>query len=1566
MRVCYGFFWLDFMIDFFKRLAYGLSFFAVFLSWTIQAAEPESSELTQLKLQLLWKHQFEFAGFYAAIEKGFYREQGLDVIPEEYNPGISVVDRVLSGEVDYGVSDASLIIERSRGKPVILLANIFQHSPTILISLRDSGIISPSHLVGKRVMLSPHEESNASILAMLDSESVSLDRIEILPHTFNVDYLIDGTVDVMSAYASNEPGILKEKKIPFNVIDPINYGIDFYGNNIFTSAKKLQNDPVQVQKFVLATLKGWEYALKHPDEIIDLILEKYSTEKSRSALAYEANILRRYIVADFIPLGDVDNDRINRILDIYKQLGVVDKNYQLNNFSYQAYEQNTSISLNSQEKEWIRTHPFVYLGVDPAWPPFEFFDEKGRYQGIVADYIELISKKTGINFIAKHYANWQEVLNASKSGDVDLLPAIMASSDRREYLDFSASYLEYPMVIVTEKDSEFVGSLDVLKGRQVAVINGYVTEDLIRAYYPGVILKTFDTLSEALTALANKEIDALVDNLASISYSITKLGLSNLKVNASTPYNFELAFATQKGNDILMSIINKSLISITQREQRDIQDHWIKLNKTSLFDFKKLLVILAVIAASVLLIILWNWRLTVEINTRKRLEKKLTQSRNDLQYRNQVMELMIKGRPVNQVLIHLIEYLESGQSGISVGFFLYNTKKQQFEQVISKRLPDELVMASVDMDLKSKQSAVAAAALSGQRQICQSIVDCAFDPHFSDLNRKYQLNSCWAEPIFSTIGQVLGVFAVYQSHEAQPTGEDLEWIRDISLLVTLILEKDRHNQMLNQLSMAVEQSGSAIFITDNKGIIEYINSKFTEMTGYTSRDVVGKKTSILKSGRNDPQIYADLWGQLLSGDKWQGILYNRKKNGDYYWAAETISPVFNDEHEIHYFVAVKEDVTHKREAEEALRISETRFRNLVESTNVIAWEQDPQTLSFTYVSPHAERLLGFPVEKWYQEQFWANHIYAVDKDQVIVTRQKVLETLKDYSTEYRIIKSDGSYLWMRDMVTVEQKKTDGRVLLRGFLIDINENKLIEEALENARLEAEHASRVKSEFLATMSHELRTPMNGVLGMAQLLEETELSEEQRECVDVIMRSGNSLLDVINTVLDLSKLEAEQFVLDNRDFDLRQMCQDVIEMFKPDSRKQHNLLKINYSDALPNCYVGDEIRLKRILVNLVGNAMKFTENGMIELYVQGSRISDTHASLKVQVIDTGIGIAKDKIKQLFQPFVQADQSTTRKFGGTGLGLAITKKLIHLMNGKIGVDSEPNQGSTFWLELELPISEYELVADIPRVPVAEKVMFNGNILLVEDDKINQSVIQSYLEKIGNTVEIAENGQIAVEKCQQRSFDLVFMDCRMPILDGYSATQIIRQQPQNEHLPIIALTANSSLEEQKQCFEVGMDEVVVKPFKKEQILATLHNWLQPIQEVNDMKPEQEAYFIEEIVIDQLPESKFEQIDVKTLENFRKDMGGDFDEIYQAIIAGFDDFFSLYNSVDDISDFETLARNAHNLKSRSRHLGANKVSDLAALIEKNADKKDKAQVQTCLKQLKIAYRAACNELNRVV
>jgi PAS domain S-box-containing protein len=570
---------------------------------------------------------------------------------------------------------------------------------------------------------------------------------------------------------------------------------------------------------------------------------------------------------------------------------------------------------------------------------------------------------------------------------------------------------------------------------------------------------------------------------------------------------------------------------------------------------------------------------------------------------------------------------------------------------------------------------------------------------------------------------------------------------------------------------------------------------------------------------------------------WDVVVGIRGPDGQRHWLLETAYPLRDAAGAVSEVILTFMGVTARQEEEEVLRQSESRLRLLIEAAPIGICATDAQlritTVNDAYcaLSGYArEELLGrevsrvFPPER--RTALGAEHGRRFAQDR----RGSVEYPLLTKGGQRRTILGSG--------VTIAGP--DGQPERLSFAMDITARKEAELALRRANADLERAIRAKSAFVATVSHELRTPLNGVLGLASLLQGTSLSPQQHEYVAALQTSGETLLRLIDDLLDFSKFEAGGLTLEVGPFDLRQVVEEVVAVFAAQARAKGLALGVQVNPAVPELLEGDAGRLRQVLLNLVGNALKFTERGAVEVEVALAEESVRGALLRLGVRDTGIGIAPEVQATLFEPFTQADSSTTRRYGGTGLGLAIAKRLAEAMGGQIGVQSAQGVGSTFWLTLRLARwaagMERAAVATQPgpAAPSIEDGRVRGRVLVAEDNPINRLVAAGMLQNLGYEVQTVEDGRQAVEAVGQEPYDLVLMDVHMPEVDGFAATAAIRRREAEQgggHLPIVALTADAQPQDAEKSLLAGMDDHLSKPMTRERLVAILKRWVTPTAE---------------------------------------------------------------------------------------------------------------------------------------
>jgi signal transduction histidine kinase/ActR/RegA family two-component response regulator len=439
--------------------------------------------------------------------------------------------------------------------------------------------------------------------------------------------------------------------------------------------------------------------------------------------------------------------------------------------------------------------------------------------------------------------------------------------------------------------------------------------------------------------------------------------------------------------------------------------------------------------------------------------------------------------------------------------------------------------------------------------------------------------------------------------------------------------------------------------------------------------------------------------------------------------------------------------------------------------------------------------------------------------------------------------------WVTPAKNLAQKESDlissalTNILLTGLLISFlkrshekDKNKLIEQsdelrlsqiALSAAKDQAEGATVAKSNFLANMSHEIRTPLNGIIGAAQLLSLSELSGGQQELLQTLQSSSNLLINIISDILDLSKIEADKLPLHPKAVNIRNCVKTVLEISYPGiaSSGKNVELKFTIDDNLAPYLKFDESRVQQILVNLIGNAIKFTDDGAVTLHVSAKNRTDKLQDVTFSIKDTGIGISQESLSQLFKPFTQVNTTALRKYGGTGLGLSICKKLVELMNGRIWVESKEQEGSVFSFSLPLAVTTAEMPETVEVYKTHGFSYRPLNILLAEDNKMNQLIAARTFKKIGYDIDIADNGRIAIEMLEQHTYDMVFMDIQMPVMDGLQSAAYIIKKYGDDAPPIIAMTANVLSEDEEKCRQAGMKDFISKPFTIERIESVIHKW---------------------------------------------------------------------------------------------------------------------------------------------
>ena len=930
----------------------------------------------KIVLQLKWFHQFQFAGYYAAKEKGFYDEVGLNVEIRQRDLKYNNIDEVINGNAQYGVADSILILYRLKQQPVVIVSPIFQHSPSVFISLKKSNISSVYELNNKDILFYPNDTDGFSLLAMI--KKFDLD-VNLVRERYKDDYmrLINNEVDVMPAYIANEPFLFKEKGYDVNIINPTNYGFDMYGDMLFTNEDEAKNNPIRVEKFKEATLKGWKYALENKEEITQLINEKYSKEKSIEHLRYEANAIDSLINKDVIPLGYLDQGRIRYISEMYEYYGLTESKIDLNDFLFdEISKKDKKLSLSDEEIKYLKDNPILKVHNFDSLPPYNF--TLNNYpKGFVIDYIQLVGKVLGVKIEFIQNKSLKESFDMLENNELDILPNIAISDERKKTIDFTNySLVNFQISLGVNKQSD-IKSLSDLKNKKVSVVENSFLEDILKKEYPNIKLYKTKNTEEAIEAVASNKADAVIHNLSTIEYLINKNWLSNLKTIVLKDDNIQtivpLHLGVKKDNLVLKSILEKANQNISEKDTRNLVDKWLKnsfyeeiklsqiehdyLSKNKTINYcvnSNFMPIERINNNSVLgitsdYINIFKEKLNINFNqieiesTKDGLNKLLTKECDLVTFvqnsdnTNKLVNLSNSHLSFPFVLVTKIDktFISSLNSlnGKRIAYV-----DDTYKEILIKAYP-QIEFVKVD-SLKQGLKKVKNDEFFGLVEILP-VVGHEIQKDFSNTlkiskeifnNLPFSMATSKDNIILNDILNKL-FSSISNEHKDSINNNwisvNYEKIVNYEkvliagmvflLIIFIIFLKNREiNNINSQMKKYIKIVDENVLTssTDLDGNITYASEAFCEISGYSKDELIGTNHRIIRHSDMKESTYKELWETITSGKTWKGEIKNKKKNGDYYWVKASISPMFDNKGEIISYTAIREDITDKKIIEE--------------------------------------------------------------------------------------------------------------------------------------------------------------------------------------------------------------------------------------------------------------------------------------------------------------------------------------------------------------------------------------------------------------------------------------------------------------------------------------------------------------------------------------------------------------------------------------------------------------------------------------------------------------------------
>ena len=1159
--------------------------------------------------------------------------------------------------------------------------------------------------------------------------------------------------------------------------------------------------------------------------------------------------------------------------------------------------------LTMEEQKWLDDHSVIDVGYDYAFPPLEFY-ENGRPVGIAVDILSILGDCLGVEFRFCEPQSWKSVTEKLKSGELDMYSCAAMTPERMEYADFTSPYISIPCGIATRTDASlYVGGINELKDKRVAVVVGYALTEKLEADWPDLNYLYVDNFEEGLKAVKDGRAFAFVGNMLVAGYLIRENYYTEIHFTGETPYSLELCMAAGKHVPMLRSILQKSLDSISDEKKQNIIDNWSAVNIQQGVSPTTLIEVAVGFLIVIVVFVLWNLRLAKEIKARKTAEQNNIESERRFRVifersKDAIVIIDLAGRILNcnKAALGLLGFeskydsqnynivdlfiLKKGKTRDQLRPKVVNSLMRIFQEggghfeALRQRVDGSHFMADMVLSpLRLREGRYLLISVRDRTEEyrikevmtrTQFAVDNAIDEiYFLDEEGKfvyanatalknfgfgsdeikgktiYDINPKFNKPLWTNNWKECkqkGVLKfesvhirgdgseypveVWQHHIEINTNEFIcSFVRDITQR-NLMESQLRNSEQRTRVLFDTVQTGIVLIDAENRKIVD-VNDSAIKMYGGVRSEVIGKTCDqVLCPADIDNCPILDKGQKLDNSER-----FLLCKDGSQIPILKTCSIVRlnGKDYVLESFV----DITKQKEMEREIEEARQWLQTIIDTSDVLIFAKD-KSGRYLLANKKFEEVVGVKKED------------IIGKDDTDLFKPEMARRIMNADRE--IIKSKGMKIAEETMLSA-----DGTVLdfistkvplyddngkfyaLAGQSTDITSLKNMQKQLREAKEAAEAANKAKSVFLANMSHEIRTPMNAILGYTQLLlKDSELSGDNREYAEVISRSGEHLLGLINDILDMSKIEAGRVALNKEVVDFYGIIEDIESMFRVRTNDKGLDFVVNFKGKVPRFIEADSGKLRQVMINILGNAVKFTEYGSIIVTIGDcKRVNkDKDVRLYVQIADSGPGIANEEMNKVFEVFGQTG-SAHGKVIGTGLGMAISREYAKIMGGNINVTSKVGKGSVFRFEFDANIvegQEYGLIEPEPDNKIIG--LAEGQsvplVMIVDDSDTNRDVLRIMLEKIGIETCEAYDGYCAVDMVKETKPDLILMDMRMPGMDGIETSKKIREEEGNKGIPIIMVTASALEEQRAESMRAGLDGFIRKPFKESEILKEI------------------------------------------------------------------------------------------------------------------------------------------------